>query len=106
MALPRPAGPRALWADLRAFVAARPRHQLIAGTAAVLMPIILIYGFYLDGKTNLTPGERIVYAESWSSNRTDAEIIAAQQERQKRREALAAERQRQFQELERRLGMK
>jgi hypothetical protein len=70
------------------------------------MPVVLIYGFYRDGQTNIAPPERIIYAESWSGTRTDAEILAAQKERQKQREAIAAERQRQFQELERRLGMK
>lgn len=106
MALPRPAGPRALWADFRAFVAERPKHQLIAGTAAVLMPVILIYGFYRDGQTNIAPPERIIYAESWTETRTDAEIAAAQKQREERRVAIRAERQRQWQEVERRLGMK
>lgn len=105
MALPRPAGPRALWADIRAFAAERPKHQLIAGSAALLMPVILIYGFYRDGQTNLAPPEQIVYVESWTGTRTDAEIAAAQAKREEHRKAIAAERQRQYKELERRLGM-
>ena len=106
MPLPRPSSPRVLWADLRAFARERPRHQWIAATAAVLMPTIILIGFYTDARTNIAPGEQIVYAESWSETRTDAEIKAAQTEREKRREAIQAERQRQFQELERKLGMK
>ena len=106
MALPRPASPRALLADLRAFAGQRPKHQWVAALVAVLMPVILIYGFYRDGQTNLGSPEQIIYAESWTGARTDEEIKAAQKERQARREALQAERQRQYQELERRLGMK
>jgi hypothetical protein len=106
MALPRPASPRALLADLRAFAGQRPKHQWIAGAVAILMPVILIYGFYRDGQTNMKLPEQIIYAESWTGARTDEEIKATQKERQAQREALQAERQRQYQELERRLGMK
>lgn len=105
MALPRPAGPRALWADIRAFASARPKHQWLAIAAAIGMPAVIIFGFYKDAQTNIAPGEQIVYAESWSSNRSDAEIRAAQAERQKQREAIQAERQRQFKELGDRLGI-
>jgi hypothetical protein len=106
MAIPRPASPRVLFADLRAFARQRSKHQWIALVAAVGMPAILIYGFYRDSQTNMKLPEQIIYAESWSGTRTDEEIKAAQKERQARREALKAERQRQYQELERRLGMK
>lgn len=106
MPLPRPSSPRVLWQDLRAFARERPKHQWIAVTAAIVMPLIIIFGFYKDAQTNIMPGEQVVYAESWTGNRTDEEIKAAQAERQKRREAIRAERQRQFQELERKLGMK
>lgn len=106
MPLPRPASPRALWADLRAFARERSRHQWIAATAAIAMPVVIILGFYKDGQTNIAPGEQIVYAESWTGSRSDEEIRAAQKEREARRAEAQAERQRQFKELERRLGMK
>jgi hypothetical protein len=105
MALPRPAGPRALWADLRAFARERSRVQWIALGLAVLMPTIILYGFYTDAQTNIAPGEQVVYAESWTANRSDAEIQAAQAQRQKQREAIQAERQRQFKELGKKLGV-
>ncbi len=105
MPLPRPASPRVLLSDLRAFAAERSRHQWIALLLAIAMPATIIYIFYVDGKTNIAPGEQIIYVETWSGNRTDAEIRAAQQERQKQREAALAERQRQFKELEKRLGI-
>ncbi|HEX8402403.1 MAG TPA: hypothetical protein VF628_11940 [Allosphingosinicella sp.] len=106
MALPRPAGPRTLLADLRAFTRERPRHQWFGLIAAIAMPVIIIYGFYRDSQTNIAPGEQLIYAESWTGNRTDAEILAAQKERQARLEATQAERQRQFKKLEQRFGMK
>ena len=105
MALPRPASPRILLADLRAFAQQRSRVQWIAAFVAVLMPFIIIWVFIKDGNTNIAPGEQIIYAESWSADRSDAQIRIDQAKRQKQREAAIAERQRQFRELGRRLGM-
>ncbi len=105
MPRPRPASPRALIADLRAFAAERSRHQWIALVVAIAMPMIILYGFYRDGQTNIAPGEQIVYVETWSGDRSDAEIRAAQKERQVQREAALAERQRQFKELGKRFGI-
>ena len=105
MALPRPASPRALLADLRAFAQQRSRVQWIAAAVAVMMPIVIIWAFIKDGNTNIAPGEQIIYAESWSADRSDAQIRIDQARRQKEREAAMAERQRQFKELGRRLGM-
>jgi hypothetical protein len=105
MALPRPASPRTLIADLKAFTRERSRVQWFAATAAVLMPIVIVYGFVKDGKTNIAPGEQIIYAQSWSANRTDAEIKADQVKHQREQDAQKAERQRQFKEIERKFGM-
>jgi len=69
------------------------------------MPIVIVFLFVKDGRTNIAPGEQITYVESWSSNRTDAEILAAQKKREAEQKAIAEERQRQFKELERRFGM-
>ncbi len=105
MPLPRPASPRVLIADLRAFAKERSPIKWIAALVALAMPVIIILGFIKDGKTNIAPGEQIVFVESWSANRTDAEIKADQVKREAEREAQQAERQRQFKELERRFGM-
>ena len=105
MPLPRPASPRVLLADLRAFAAERSRHQWIGLLVAIAMPATIIYVFYLDGQTNILPGEQVVYVESWSANRTDEEIRAAQKKRKAEFEAAKAERQRQFKQLEKRLGI-
>jgi hypothetical protein len=105
MPLPRPASPRALIADLRNFARERSRVQWIAAFVAVLMPIVIIATFIRDANTNIAPGEQLIFVDSWGANRTDAEIKAAQLKHEAERQAAAAERQRQFQELERRLGM-
>lgn len=78
---------------------------MIAAFFAVAMPIIIIVGFYFDSQTNIMPGEQIVYVENWPSTRTDEEIKAQQKIDQERRDKAIAERQRQFKEVERRLGM-
>ena len=72
---------------------------------AVAMPVIILIGFYYDSKTNIMPGEQIIYVENWPATRTDAEIVAQQKIDQERREKAVAERQRQFKKLEKRLGM-
>jgi len=105
MALPRPAAPKALLADLKAFARERSRHQWVAAALAILMPVVILVGFYYDSRTNIAPGEQLIYVESWSANRTDAEIVAQQKADQERKEKLKAERQRQFQKLEKQLGI-
>ena len=100
MALPRPASPPALWADLRAIAGGRRSHHWIAAGLAILMPAALIVLFVTDGRRNTMPGPQLVYAESWSANRTDAEIKADQVKHQAELKAKRKERQRQFQKLE------
>jgi hypothetical protein len=105
MPLPRPPSPRAALADLAAFLRQRSRHQWIAAVLAGVLPVLIIIAFVLDSETNLEPGPQLIYAESWSANRTDEEIKADQKEDQAKREAYARERQRQFQKVGRSLGM-
>lgn len=105
MPLPRPASPRALWSDLRAFAQNRTRHQWIAAFFAILMPIVIIIGFITDARTNIAPGEQLIFVDSWSANRSDAAIKAEQKRAQILKEKAQAERQRQYQEVGRRLGM-
>ena len=72
MPLPRPASPRALLADLRAFTQERSRHQWVAAFFAVVMPVVIVIGFIVDSRTNTAPGEQMIYVESWSAKRSDA----------------------------------
>lgn len=102
---PRPVGPRAAFTDLRAFLGQRGREQWIGAALAMLVTIIIVIIFFVDSQINTAPPPRIVYVEQWSADRTDAEIIAQQQTDQAARDAAIRERQRQFQQLERRLGI-
>ena len=102
---PRPVSPRAAFADLRAFLSHTSREQRIGAILAVLATSIIVIEFFVDSKINTAPPPQIVYAESWNANRTDEEIKADQKKDQAEREAALKERQRQFQELENKLGI-
>ena len=102
---PRPSSPRAAFADLRAFLRQRSREQVIAASLAFLVTAIIVIEFLVDSKINTAPPPQIVYVESWSENRTDAEIVADQKKDQAAKDAAMKERQRQFQKLENQLGM-
>lgn len=104
MPLPRPASPRALWADLRLFWSTRPRHQWVAALLALAMPAGIVTIFYFDAKTNIVPAETIMYLDSWPAARSDAEIKAKQKIDAAALEARRRERQRQFQELDQSLN--
>jgi hypothetical protein len=103
MPLPRPASPRALWADIRAFAAQRSAVQWWAAGFAVIMPFALIVLFLTDSRINTAPPAQIVYVESWRADRTDAEIIAEQKKHQAEREKRAKEQQEKFKRLDERL---
>ncbi len=106
MALPRPASPRALWADIKAFLFGGGNHRLLVALAAIAMPVIIIIGFYLDAKTNIEPkGLKIVYAQSWPADRTDGEIKKLQVIDQKKLDAQRLEKQRAYQRLAKQLGI-
>ena len=102
---PKPVGPRAAFADLRAFMRQRSREKVIAGALAVLVTAIIVIEFLVDSKINTAPPPTVVYADSWSADRTDAEIVTQQKIDQAKRDAAAREKQRQFQKLEKQLGM-
>ena len=102
---PKPVGPRAAFSDLRAFMRQRGREKVIGGLLAVLVTTIIVIEFLVDSKINTAPPPTVVYADSWSVNRTDAEIVAEQKVDQAKRDAAAKEKQRQFQKLEKQLGM-
>ena len=102
---PRPVSPRAALRDFLAVVRQPGRERWIAGSCAVLVTIIIVIEFLVDSHINTAPPPRIVYADSWSANRTDAEIVADQKKDQAARDAAAKEKQRQFQKLEKQLGI-
>ena len=100
MPLPRPASPRFLWQDMKAFWANRPRHQWVAAVLAVLIPIAIVAAFYVDSGHNVRPVQTIYYVNSWPVSRTDEEIKAKQRADQAEREARERARQQEFQRLD------
>jgi len=102
---PRPVSPSAAFADFRAFLRHREREHWIGAALAVLVTIIIIIEFLVDSKINTAPPAQIIYAEQWRADRTDAEIMADQKKHQAAREAAQKEKQRQFQKLEKQLGI-
>lgn len=103
---PRPARPSEATSDIRAFFTRRERHSWIALGAAIFMPALILYAFYLDGITNIMPDEpEITYAESWPLTRSDAEIIERQRELALAENERRALRRQQFQRLAEQLGV-
>jgi hypothetical protein len=103
--LPRPVSPWAALADLRAFMRQRSREQVIGGALAVLITAIIVIEFLVDAQIGTAPPEQVTYVDIYSPNRTDAEIVADQKKDQAAKDAAIKERQRQFQKLEKKLGM-
>jgi hypothetical protein len=102
---PKPVGPRAAFADLRAFMRQRGREKVIGAALAILVTTIIVIEFLVDSKINTAPPPRVVEVQLYSSDRTDAEIVAQQKIDQAKKDAAAKEKQRQFQKLEKQLGM-
>ena len=69
------------------------------------MTTIIVIEFIVDAQIGTAPPPQIVYVESYSANRTDADIIADQKKDEAVRQAYQQEKQRQFQKLENQLGM-
>jgi hypothetical protein len=78
--------------DLRLFLHARQKHELVFAFLAVVTTVVLITGFLIDSRDLKAPYERdIQYVQSWPLDRTDAENIAAQKADAKTRAAREAE---------------
>lgn len=102
---PKPSSPRVAFRDLAAFARQRGREQVLGATLAFLVTTIIVIMFLVDATINTKPPSQIVYVESWPSNRTDEEIKADQAIDEAARQEALKERQRQFQQLENKLGM-
>lgn len=104
MPLPRPASPRALWADMKAFWNDRPRHQWVAALLALMIPVGIIAAFYIDSGTGLTPRQTTTKMEIWRADRTDEQIKADQNRRQAEADRRANERREQFRKIDENLN--
>ena len=103
--LPPMVGPRAALNDLLAFMRQRSRDQVIGASLAVLVTMIIVIIFFVDSKINTAPPPQIVYVENYPASRTDADIIADQKKAAEERRQAAEARRREFEELEKRLGI-
>lgn len=103
--LPPMHSPAAAWRDLRAVLRRRSREQTIAALLSIGMTVVILVIFFLDAKVNTAPPATITYVDSWSSNRSDAEIQADQVKDQKAREERARKRQEQFKEIANSFGI-
>lgn len=101
---PRPSRPGAFWADLKAFLHGQERHKLLFGLLSILMPALIVLGFYVDSRTD-PPKAQIIFVQSWPSSRTDAEIEKQNIADQKVRDAQLAEKRRGYQKLANQLGI-
>jgi hypothetical protein len=102
---PKPSSPRAAFRDLAAFIRHREREHVIGASLALLITAIIVIEFLVDAQIGTAPPPRITYVELYPSNRTDAQIIADQKKDMMAKLAAQKERQRQFQKLEKQLGM-
>ena len=100
MRLPRPASPRALWQDFKAFTASRGPHHWLALTMALLIPVLIFIAFMFDTREAHERAPQIIYVESWRADRSIEETQANIRALEEQRKAAEKERQRQFQELE------
>jgi hypothetical protein len=104
--LPPTSSPRAALKDLFAvFRHGDNRDRILGLTLAVLITIIIMILFFVDAHINTAPPPQVTYVQAYKPGRTDAEIIADQKKEEAARVEAAKERQRKFQELEKRLGI-
>ena len=101
---PRPSSPRYLIADLKVFLATRQRHQLLFGAVSLLIPALIVAGFYHDSKTE-PPKPQMYFIASWPADRSDAEIIAQQKIDMKIKAKRDADKRAAYQRLAKQLGI-
>lgn len=100
MRLPRPASPKALWADLKAVLGSRSPHHLLAATLALAIPIGIFTVFALDRVDAGETPSQIIYVESWPLDRPVEATIAKQNEDEQRRQEWEKQRRESFQRLD------
>ncbi|QIK78731.1 hypothetical protein G7077_07310 [Sphingomonas piscis] len=103
--LPPYFGPRAAIADLLAFMRQRSREQRIGAVLAVVATAAIVIGFFTDTSINPKPATTVTFTQSWSADRSDAEIIADQKKDQAMRDAAKEKRRQEYVKLQKQLGM-
>ena len=103
--MPPPVGPRAALRDFLAAVRHSSREQMIGGALAILSTIIIVILFLVDPQINTAPPPTIIYVEQYGPDRTDADIKRDQARDQAARDAAKEAKKKEFQNLEKKLGM-
>ncbi len=101
---PRPARPKALLTDIKAFLRGEERHKILIALISILMPALLIAGFYVDSKRDKPPTQ-IVYIQNYNGERSDEEIIKQNVADQKILDAKRRAKQEEYQRLAKTLGI-
>ena len=83
----------------------RSREQLIGACAAFGITALIIVAFSIDTRDAEKPPAQITFVDIYPANRTDADIIADQKKDQAAYEAAKKEKMRQFQKLQKQLGI-
>ena len=104
MAIPRPSRPSALLADMKAFLKGDQRYKLLFGILAIMMPALIIAGFYRDSLL-AKPQAKLIFVQYYKPDRTDDEIRKQNIADQKVLDAKREERRMQYQRLADRLGI-
>lgn len=91
MALPPISRPSAAFADLRAFLASREKHQWVFALLSVMITGYFITIFLIQSRTREYKAPEIVWVQNYAGKRTDAQIKAQQWIDEKKRKAEAAE---------------
>jgi hypothetical protein len=103
---PRPSRPTVVWADLKAFLSARQRHEWAFMGAALAIPIFLVTLFMLDERKIEYRPPDITYVRTITPGQDDSKIRAFHDDLAKdvaRRDAEAAKTRKTFQEIEKKM---
>ena len=112
MVLPPIPSPAGLWRDLRGFLRARTRHELIFAGLSLSVPMFLVFAFMFDVETVVYKPPIVIFVKDWNKGRTLAEIKKQQAidqpaERAARKEEaeFEAKKQKQFKDLQKALHL-
>ena len=83
----------------------RSREQRIGAALSILVTLIIVIVFFVDSKINTAPPPQIVYIENYGPDRTDADIIADQKKASADRKRAEEARRKEFQKLQKELGI-
>ena len=102
---PPPSSPRAALRDLRDVFRHSGKDKFVGASLAILSTIIIIILFLVDPQINTAPPQQVVYVEAYAPDRSDTDIKRDQLRDQKARDAAKEARKKEFQKLEKQLGM-